>query len=113
MKPSLTRSLLALGLAAAMAACSPTAAGDSSQATTSAEVAGDKAARMDALYATYWEEMLELNPLAATFQGDPRYNDRLPNFILDPTRGVTATQILDHTVPLSAQGQVGPLPQAR
>ena len=86
MKPSLTRSLLALGLAAAMAACSPTAAGDSSQATTSAEVAGDKAARLDALYATYWEEMLELNPLAATFQGDPRYNDRLPNFLSEEYR---------------------------
>jgi hypothetical protein len=30
-------------------------------------------------------------------------NDGLPNFILDPTRGVTATQILNHTVPLPAQ----------
>src|SRR5688572_12623750 len=40
----------------------------------------DKSARLEALYARYWEENLELNPIGATFQGDPRYNDRLPNF---------------------------------
>ncbi|MGD5997798.1 DUF885 family protein, partial [Xanthomonas citri pv. citri] len=27
----------------------------------------------------YWEENLKLNPLMATQQGDPRYNDQLPN----------------------------------
>ncbi|HET8691734.1 MAG TPA: DUF885 family protein [Steroidobacteraceae bacterium] len=41
--------------------------------------AADKSARLEALYEQYWEEYLELNPLAATFQGDDRYNDRLPN----------------------------------
>ena len=41
--------------------------------------AADKSARLEALYEQYWEEYLELNPLAATFQGDNRYNDRLPN----------------------------------
>jgi uncharacterized protein (DUF885 family) len=53
-------------------------------ATVLAGLAGaqdDKAARLETLYAQYWQEYLEHNPIAATFQGDPRYNDRLPNFL--------------------------------
>ena len=49
----------------------------------------DEASRLDTLYAQYWEEYLELNPLAATFQGDPRYNDRLPNFLSEAYRQKT------------------------
>ena len=49
----------------------------------------DKSARLEALYARYWEENLELNPIAATFQGDPRYNDRLPNFYSEEYRQKT------------------------
>ncbi len=33
-----------------------------------------------ALFADYWEQSLERNPIQATFVGDPRYNDQLPNF---------------------------------
>lgn len=33
------------------------------------------------LFDAYWEESLELNPVNATFVGDARYNDRLPNFL--------------------------------
>ncbi|HLG53533.1 MAG TPA: DUF885 family protein, partial [Steroidobacteraceae bacterium] len=32
------------------------------------------------LYDQYWEEVLKLNPVQATFQGDNRYNDQLPDF---------------------------------
>ncbi|KAB8318535.1 DUF885 family protein [Tolypothrix campylonemoides VB511288] len=39
-----------------------------------------KAKKLDALYEQYWEELLKLNPVQATFQGDPRYNDQLPDF---------------------------------
>lgn len=45
-----------------------------------AAVQQDKAQGLNALYDQYWEELLELNPLQATFQGDPRYNDRMPDF---------------------------------
>src|SRR3546814_12791852 len=38
------------------------------------------------MYAQYWEEYLKLNPLAATFQGDARYNDQLPNFLSEDYR---------------------------
>jgi len=72
---------LALAIATALigvvAAPSPVQAAPqaaSSQAATS------KAEQLDRLYKDYWEELLALNPIQATFQGDPRYNDRLPNF---------------------------------
>lgn len=42
--------------------------------------ASQKAQQLDALYAEFWEESLKLNPLQATFVGDPRYNDQLPDF---------------------------------
>ena len=40
-----------------------------------------KAEQLQRLYADYWEQSLQLNPLQATFQGDPRWNDQLPNYL--------------------------------
>ena len=40
-----------------------------------------KAQQLDRLYADYWQASLKLNPLQATFQGDHRYDDQLPNFL--------------------------------
>ncbi len=51
-------------------------------ASTGADAEGastSTAAALDELYAAYWEANLELNPLQATFVGDPRYNDQLPD----------------------------------
>lgn len=76
--------LLAISLALAIAGCTtaPVASSpETSAQPVSTQVASAKAQRLDALYAQYWEEMLELNPLAATYQGDPRYNDQLPNML--------------------------------
>lgn len=80
------RSLLALALAAAVAGCASAPAARDAGATAPAVAAtvkqsdAAKAERLQALYDQYWEEVLQLNPIQATFQGDPRYNDRLPNF---------------------------------
>ena len=42
-----------------------------------ADTAGAPAAnRIDRVFEDYWEAWLELNPVSATFIGDPRYNDR-------------------------------------
>lgn len=41
----------------------------------------DDAAALQRLFDDYFEESLRLDPLLATFIGDDRYNDRLPNFI--------------------------------
>ncbi|WP_449466949.1 DUF885 domain-containing protein [Stenotrophomonas humi] len=70
---------VSLSLAAVLGACtqSPQPAGGdaASQAPQT-----DKAAQLTQLYADYWEGVLKLNPLQATFQGDNRYNDQLPDF---------------------------------
>ncbi|MCL1525690.1 DUF885 domain-containing protein [Xanthomonas nasturtii] len=40
-----------------------------------------KAQQLNLLYDQYWDASLKLNPLQATFQGESRYNDELPNFL--------------------------------
>ncbi|PPT77188.1 DUF885 domain-containing protein [Xanthomonas arboricola pv. populi] len=40
-----------------------------------------KAQQLNLLYDQYWDASLKLNPLRATFQGETRYNDQLPNFL--------------------------------
>lgn len=52
-------------------------------ATAPAATAASAAApvSMQQLFADYWEESLALNPLGATYIGDSRYNDQLPNFL--------------------------------
>src|SRR5688572_26207613 len=43
--------------------------------------AADRAADLGKLYAEFWEEHLQRNPLQATYAGDPRYNGELPNYL--------------------------------
>lgn len=66
---------LALVLAAGATAQAETTA---SPAPQSAQPAG-QAARLQQLYADYWEALLAFDPLTATFIGDARYNDQLPD----------------------------------
>ncbi len=55
-------------------------------AQTQSATAESKATALDRLYAEFWEASLKLNPLQATFQGDSRYNDQLPNFFTEASR---------------------------
>lgn len=73
--PLLRPLALALALTLAAAATAPALAAD----TPAAASQSARTARLNALYEQYWEELLKLNPLQATFQGDNRYNDQLPN----------------------------------
>jgi uncharacterized protein (DUF885 family) len=66
-------------------ACAPTTAVLAQDAPATA-AAMTKAQQFDKLYADYWEEVLVLNPITATFIGDPRYNDQLPNFLTAESR---------------------------
>ena len=75
----LTPSLLAL--ATALLLSTPVVASAAAPSGATVQPAQDKASQLNALYEQYWEESLKLNPLRATFQGDPRYNDQLPNFL--------------------------------
>ncbi|OGX82686.1 DUF885 domain-containing protein [Hymenobacter coccineus] len=47
--------------------------------TAAAAVPPAASAPLGALFAAYWDEQAKLFPLAATTQGDNRYNDQLPN----------------------------------
>ncbi|MGA6180351.1 DUF885 domain-containing protein [Stenotrophomonas sp. NPDC077421] len=40
-----------------------------------------KAAQLNRIYDEYWDAAMRLNPLQATFQGDARHNDQLPNIL--------------------------------
>ena len=74
--------VLSVALLAALAGCaSAPAASDTAPAPASQPATQNKAAQLETLYAQYWEETLKLNPIQATFQGDPRYNDQLPDFL--------------------------------
>ncbi len=46
----------------------------------------DKAAQLNRIYDEYWDASMRLNPLQATFQGDARFNDQLPNFLSGASR---------------------------
>ena len=46
-----------------------------------ADSPAQKTENLGKLYAEFWEENLKLNPIVATFAGDPRYNGELPNFL--------------------------------
>jgi uncharacterized protein (DUF885 family) len=73
---------LALALCLAFAPATAALAAD----TPATAPAMTKAQQLDKLYSEYWEEALVLNPITATFIGDPRYNDQLPNFLSAETR---------------------------
>jgi len=72
--------LLTVAIAVALAGCATTTP-TASAAAASTQAAESKAQQLNRLYDEYWEELLKLNPIQATFQGDPRYNDQLPNFL--------------------------------
>ncbi|HLM52592.1 MAG TPA: DUF885 domain-containing protein, partial [Pseudoxanthomonas sp.] len=68
-----------LALATALLPAAPAAWAATPAAPGTQQQAASPAARLTALYHQYWEEQLKLNPVQATFQGDPRYNDLLPD----------------------------------
>lgn len=79
---------LTLAIALILGAAAAPAVAQAADAADASSAAGDtaKAQRLEALYDEYWEETLRLNPIQATFQGDPRYNDQLPNFLTEQSR---------------------------
>ncbi len=69
-----------------------------------------KAQQLDRLYADYWQASLKLNPLQATFQGDHRYDDQLPNFLSPAFRQQShdfTTQWLAKAEAIGADGLAG------
>lgn len=76
--------MLALAVTVALAGCdrAPTTNTDTGTpaAASTTQDPAQKAAQLKQIYADYWEANLKLNPVMATFTGDPRYNAELPDF---------------------------------
>lgn len=70
--------ILAWAMAAMLAAMSMQADAQAAPGTAAGQ---DRAAQLRRLYAEYWDALLRRNPLQATFQGHPRHNDHLPNYL--------------------------------
>ena len=80
--PKATALALAIALALPLAGCATTTpVAPAASASAATPVQASKAQRLNALYEQYWEEVLRMNPVQATFQGDARYNDQLPDFL--------------------------------
>lgn len=78
----LARMALSVALALGLSACTPTPSAP--EATSQAQApASEREQALQALYETYWEQVLERNPLRATFVGEHRYSHLLVN-MLDP-----------------------------
>lgn len=67
---------LSLAVLLALPAALPSPA---ASAATVASVAQSPSQQLEQLFAEHWEQSLQRSPLRATFIGDPRYNDQLPN----------------------------------
>ncbi len=73
------RAQLLVSLCIALAACGGAPQTADSAATAASTATVNSQQQLEEIYAQYWQAALERNPLRATFIGDPRYNDRLPN----------------------------------
>ena len=100
-----TPSLLAL--ATALLLSTPVVVSATSPTGAVVQPSQDKASQLNAMYEQYWEESLKLNPLRATFQGDPRYNDQLPNFLSAEFRDQSLRFTKDWLQKIEAMGAEG------
>ena len=66
--------------------------------------------KLNELYADFWEENLKLNPVNATFAGDPRYNAEMPNFLsrdYEQTSRAFSKKFLDAARAIGPDGLTG------
>ncbi len=75
----LSRSFL-VALCSVLSACAAQPVSVRAPASAAAPAA-DAGQPLNALVERYFEDMLPLNPVLATYIGDNRYNDRMPNFL--------------------------------
>jgi uncharacterized protein (DUF885 family) len=80
-----TATLLGLAVTATLNGCATQPAAEAQVpsiapvTTATATAAPSRKQQLDALFESYFEDALKLSPLTATFIGDDRYNDQLPN----------------------------------
>ncbi len=76
--------------APALVGAQPSPAASAAGAGAASVAANPADAAADALFAEYWEASLQLSPLRATFVGDARYNDQLPDSFSAESRAENA-----------------------
>lgn len=75
------RTTVAISLSLLLAGCGqPQQAESNKGSQTSSIQQSSETEQLQEIYQNYFEEQLQLNPLLATYIGDNRYNDELPNF---------------------------------
>ncbi|WP_312371547.1 DUF885 family protein, partial [Stenotrophomonas sp.] len=67
----------------------------------------DNPAKLNRIYDEYWDASMRLNPLQATFQGDARYNDQLPNFLSAASRQQSHDFMVEWLGKVEAVGPTG------
>src|SRR4029078_10219685 len=77
-EPLMTLRPLSLAILLALPFAMPAAHAADAPATV--QPAASKAQQLDKMYGEFWEESLRRNPIQATYVGDNRFNDLLPNF---------------------------------
>jgi len=65
--------------------------------------------KMNQVYAAYWEDYLRQNPMAATFNGDQRYNDRF-GAVASAEERAQSRALANKYLARSAQFDPAPLP---
>lgn len=65
----------------ALSACATTAPSLNAPVAEATAAAAATQTAAQQLFGEYWEEYLQLYPVEATYVGDARYNDQLPNFL--------------------------------
>jgi len=82
----MTKHFCAAALVAALAGCAQQPISTTTDTTPAVVTSATPSAALQQLFADYWEASLALSPLTATFVGDARYNDQLPNTLSDAYR---------------------------
>lgn len=74
------KTTLAISLSLLLAGCGQPAQNDTNSEQKSSIKQSSPSEQLQEIYKNYFEEQLQINPLLATYIGDNRYNDELPNF---------------------------------
>lgn len=75
------KTLIAVSISLLLGGCGEATNNSGSESAGSVIKQSSVSEQLDAIYNNYFEQNLKLNPLLATYIGDKRYNDLLPNYL--------------------------------
>ena len=75
------KALIAVSISLLLGGCGDATNSSGSEKAGSVIKQSSVSEQLDTIYNDYFEQNLKLNPLLATYIGDKRYNDQLPNYL--------------------------------